>query len=140
MFFLLEQNIFRVGLFFHRICLQKEFDTKIKELNTEKNKLYGITIKSPQSRSKARHNIDKLEDENSQQELQRYPEYLKNRDKIFAFKNQVTFLEKEQQELIEVNNKILQLNEQKSKTISSKNQEKIIIFEKELKNLRKLKI
>jgi len=103
-------------------------------------KLYGITTKSPQSRTKARQNIDKSEDENNQQELQRYPAYLKNRDKIFAFKNQVTFLEKEKQELIEVNNKIVQLNEQKSKTISNKNQEKITILEKELKNLRRLKI
>jgi len=119
---------------------QKEIDAEIQKINTKKNRLYGLTNKSSQTRSKARQQIDNLEEENNQKELEQYTEYLKNRDKIMEFKNQVKTLEEEKKELINLNDKLAQLNSKKSKAISKRNREKIMILEKELENLKRLKI
>ncbi len=119
---------------------KKEIDTQIKKINTEKNKLYGLTAKNSQTRSKTRQKIDKFENKNNQKELEKYPEYLKNRDKIIEFKREVLLLEEESKKIIKLSQDIATLNNKKSKPISKENKQKITIFEKELKNLQKLEI
>ncbi len=119
---------------------KKEIDTEIKRINTEKNKLYGLTHKNAQTRSKARQKIDKFENENNQKELEAYTEYLRNRDKIIAFKREVLILEEESKEIIKLSQNIAELNNSKPKAISKENKQKIAPFENELKNLKKLKV
>lgn len=119
---------------------KKEIDIEIKRINTEKNRLYGLTSKNAQTRSKARQKIDKFEEENNQKELEKYLKYLQNRDKILEFKDCIKIIEKEKKEIIDLNDKIAQLNSKKSKPLSKNNKEKIIRLEKELSNLKRLKI
>jgi len=92
---------------------KKEIDIEIQRINTEKNRLYGLTAKNAQTRSKARQKIDKFENENNQEESR---------------------------EIIKLSQDISELNNKKSKPISKENKQKINIFEKELKNLQKLKV
>jgi hypothetical protein len=115
---------------------KKEVDSEIQRINTEKNKLYGLTHKNAQTRSKARQRIDKFENDNNQEELDKYQEYLKNRDKIIDLKRGVSLLEEESRKIIKLSQNIAELNNKKSKTISKENKQKINIFEKELKNLQ----
>ncbi len=118
---------------------KKEFDAEIKKINTEKNKLYGLTSKNAQTRAKARQKINKFEEKNNIKELEKYSEYMKNRDDIFNFQAMVIKLKKQSEELIILNQNIDKLNNQKSKPISKENKEKINILKKELKNLDRLK-
>jgi len=108
---------------------KKEFDAEIKKVNTQKNKLYGLTSKNAQTRAKTRQKINTFEEENNIKELEKYSEYMKN----------ITIsLEGNKYEVIRLTNYINELNNQKSKPISKGNKEKISLFEKELKNIRLL--
>jgi len=137
-----EQKITSLENQLHRFTFQskKEFDTEIKRVNTEKNKLYGLTNKNAQTRSKARQKIDKLENEYNNKELEKYQEYLQNKDKILEFKFIVRMLEQESKEMISLNQSLNQLKSTQSKVLSKENKQKIILLEKELKNLKRLKI
>jgi len=136
-----EQKITSLENQLHRFTFQskKEFDTEIKRVNTEKNKLYGLTNKNAQTRSKARQKIDKLENEYNNKELEKYQEYLQNKDKILEFKFIVRMLEQESKEMISLNQSLNQLKSTQSKVLSKENKQKIILLEKELKNLKRLK-
>jgi len=119
---------------------KKEFDDEVKKINTDKNKLYGSTSKKSKARIELRKKIDKLEEKNSQDELNKYPEYIKNRNKILNLKKEAVVLEKEKEEIVDLESELNKLNHEKSLLISKDNKSKIVPIEKELKKLERLKI
>jgi len=118
----------------------KEYDKKIKELNTQKNKLYGLTDKNAQTRNKKRKDIDRFEELNNQNGLEKYPTYLQNRDDIFDLKDKVTNLENQKNELQYILSEIQQLEKEKKELISADNRDKIKTIENEIEKLERIKI
>lgn len=118
---------------------KKEFEDEIRKINENKNKLYGIDLKHSGKRSQLRKQLDKWNEQNNDNELQKYPIYLENREEIKELKNQVLQLEKEKEEFNKYEKEINKINQEKSNLISEVNKEKVSIFEKELKNINRLK-
>ena len=119
---------------------KKEIDEQIKKINTEKNKLYGLNSGNSQTKSTIRKKIDKLEDNKNLNELKKYPEYNKNKDKILDFKSKVVILEKEKINIIDFEVELNKFNQKKSTLISKENKSKIELLEREIKKLKGLKI
>jgi len=119
---------------------KKEIDEQIKKINTEKNKLYGLNSGNSQTKSTIRKKIDKFEDNKNLSELKKYPEYIKNKDKILDFKNKVVILEKDKINIIDLEAELNKLNQRKVNLISRENKSKIELLEREIKKLKGLKI
>lgn len=119
---------------------KKEIEEAVKKINEKKNKLYGLTDKNVQTRSSKRKKIDKLESKNNQIELEKYPIYLENRDEIFELKNQAIDIQNQIKSIEDINQSIAKLNNEKSALVSKENKQKVAPFEKELKNLERLKL
>jgi hypothetical protein len=117
---------------------KKEFDNKIEEKNIEKNELYGFDTKNKANKKKQRKIIDAFEDTNNQKQLNKYPNYLENRDTIITLKNKVKELEKRKINLQNNLDKINKLNKQKNKLISHENIENVKLLEDELNKLKKV--
>ena len=115
----------------------KDFDKQINILRTNKNKLYGIVGKRKSERIKR---IDNFESLSNEKELQKYPEYLKNKDEIFELKDKIEILEKDKEEFKNLNDEKNKLNRKKSSFISKVNKPKVSKFEKELRKIEKLKV
>ncbi len=119
---------------------KKEINLEVQKLNTAKNKLYGIEGNNAKKRSELRKKIDKLEKENNQQALAKYPVYLENRDKILAYKEQVDNIMNETKENDMLTKKMNVLKDERATLLPAGIKEKIAPLEKEFKNLVRLKI
>jgi hypothetical protein len=119
---------------------KKEIDEKIKRLNTERNTLYGLTSSKSKTRSEQRKKIDNFEKSGNEKELEKYPEYIKNRELIIEYKEKVNGLNNQLEEINKLNQKISELNHVKSSLISNENKQKLSPLENELKKLERLKI
>jgi hypothetical protein len=119
---------------------KKEFDNKIEEKNIEKNELYGLDTKNRANKKKQRKMIDAFEDTNNQKQLNKYPNYLENRDTIIILRDKVKELEKQKINLQNNLDKINKLNKQKNKLISHENIENVKLLEDELNKLKKVKL
>jgi len=119
---------------------KKEIDEQIKKINTEKNKLYGLKSKKTKVKADIRKKIDKLMETNNLKELEKYPIFLQNKDRILKYKEEVISLENNKNEIKILEDEINKVNQEKAKLISKENQKKIALFEKELNNIKRLKI
>jgi len=119
---------------------KKEIDEEVKKINTDKNKLYGFTSKSAKTRNESRKKINKLEESNNQDELSKYTNYMKNRNKILDLKDKVMLLEDEKKEIVKLESELNELNREKSILIPKESKSKIAPIEKELKKLERLKV
>lgn len=122
-----------------KILTKKELDLEIQKINTAKNKLYGIDTKSARKRNEIRKKIDKFEEDKNNEALKNYPIYLKNRDKILAYESEVSELKKNAQKRDEDMKKINVLKNKRSVLLPKDVKENIAPFEKELKNIERLK-
>ena len=123
----------------NQVQTKKETDLKVQELNTAKNRLYGIENKNPKKRSEVRKRIDKLEKENHEELLREYPIYLKNRKKILEYQSKVDTLKKQTQESDNLNKKINILHKKRATLLPKELKEEITPLEKELRKLERLK-
>lgn len=119
---------------------QKEFNKLINELNTKKSGLYGLNEKNPKVRNDLRKKLDQYEVSGNQAELEKYPVYMKNKDQIFKCKEKIVLLEKQKEDLIQLEQDRQVLHTKKAQLVSKENLKKIVPFEKELKMLERLKI
>jgi len=119
---------------------KKEIDEKIKNISTEKNNLYGFKSKKAKVKNDLRKKIDKFVETNNLKELERYPIFIQNQDLILKYKEQIVSLENDKNEIKLFEDEINKVNQEKAKLISKENKQKIVPFEKELKNIKRLKI
>lgn len=117
---------------------KKDFDKKIKDLNEQKNKLYGL--KKNSNNNTIRNEINALNKDNKIEKLKKYPEFLKNRGNIVKKQKEVEKLEKDKSMLLDLDKELLQANTNKSKLISKKNKDAIKSIEKDLNNIERLKV
>lgn len=118
----------------------KKIEEKIQKINKNKNELYGLRSKKSKVRSDLRKKIDGFENSDNQKELKKYDVYLENREKILNLKKLVEDLEIQKKEISEYHVLIDNINYEKSQLVSKENKEKIAPFEKEIKNIERLKI
>ncbi len=123
-----------------KIKTKKETDLEIQKLNTAKNKLYGIESNNAKKRSELRKKIDGLEKDNNQQVLSKYSVYLENRDRILGYQTQVADLKNQTKKSDLITKKINVLKDNRAVFLPKEIKKKIAPFEKELKNLERLKI
>jgi len=116
---------------------KKEIEEEVKKINTEKNKLYGLTSKNSKTKRKQ---IDKLQESNNLRELEKYSEYIKNRDLILDLKSKATLLEKDKDNMVKLESELSVLNQEKSTLIFKENKSKIKPLEMEINKLKRLKI
>lgn len=136
----IDEEIQVLELQIDKIKTKKETDLEIQKLNTEKNKLYGIESNNTKKRSELRKNIDKLEEDNNQHALEKYPIYLKNRKTIFSYQTQVTDLKNQIEQRDLITKKINVLKNERGRLLPKEIKQRIAPIEKELKNLERLKI
>lgn len=117
---------------------KREIENKIKMINEEKNKLYGLTSNKSKVKSVKRKEIDNLELLSKEEELKQYPVYLDNREKIFGLKKDAQTLENEKNHIDEINKLVASLNKEKSDLIPKDKKVQIAPLERELKNIQRL--
>jgi len=136
----IDQEIKALDQKIDKIKTKKETDVEIQKLNTVKNKLYGIESGNSKKRSELRKKIDKLEEDNNQHELDKYPVYLKNRKTIFSYNKQVTDIKSQIEQRDFITKKINVLKNEKGRLLPKEIKKIIAPIEKEIKNLERLKI
>lgn len=136
----IDQKIKALKSKINQIKTKKETDSEIQKLNTAKNKLYGIESNNAKKRSELRKVISDFDKEDNQKALKKYPVYLENRDKIIGYELSVDYLINKRKECDNLIQKLNILKKERSILLPKDIKEQIALFEKELKNLERLKI
>ena len=104
-----------IELFLKDILLEKKINSKIVEMNKEKNKYYNLKQPQAQARAKKRKEIDNFNTQNNQELYDKYPDYFNNKNIILELKQQIELLEKEKKKLLEIKEDLEKLNTIKPK-------------------------